>query len=184
MYISRHKDGNKVLITEQAIKKVKEVSISGYTVQQNLYTSEIRKELLRYARDCNDSNEVACLVNLERLTKSDFIIGDSISVNIDADPIAYHMLVTGERNSLELIHNHPGLSYFSLNDIGVFLSNSTMQTISIVNNQGTTCFLHKTEKYNYKENLALIRKLSEKYKTDKLVDKYVREAYSCGVERN
>lgn len=182
--VSQHKKGSKVNITSQAVDKVKNVRVTGYSDEQELYATKVRKELLKFAKEQNASNEVACLINLITLERTNFVKGDQGSVNIEADAEVYHMLMNSEPNSLELAHNHPGLSFYSLNDLAVFLQFRAVKTISIVTNQGKTFILTKTNKYEYSEIRKLMLRLSKDYSGDDLVDKFIKEAYSLGIERN
>ena len=56
--------GQKVFITDQAIQKVPLVAPNGADHQTALFIQETHRELLRFAQKQNDSNEVACLLDL------------------------------------------------------------------------------------------------------------------------
>ena len=86
--------------------------------------------------------------------------------------------------SLEVIHNHPGLSYFSLPDILYFLKWDSIGMLTIITNQGKTWYLRKTANFNRSAAFTKISELSKKYKGDALVDKFLKNSNNVGIERN
>lgn len=56
--------GKKVIITEQAIDKVNEINPKGFTSDNNKFIKEVHRDLLKVAKEENNSNEVACVVDL------------------------------------------------------------------------------------------------------------------------
>ena len=182
--LAQHKAGSHVDITTQAIQKVQNITQKGYTKSSADYATTVRRELLSTARDKNQSKEVASLIDLENLMASGFVLGTDQEVNILADAQAFHMLATGRESSLEPAHNHPGLSYFSLNDIAVFLQYPAIKTMTVVTNQGTTWYINKTDSFNRGKALSLLSDLSKKYKDDELVEKFLKKGNTVGIERN
>lgn len=76
-YALRQKNhGKKVSITDIAIQKVPLVAPNGADHQTAFFIQEIHKELLRFAQTQNNSNEVACLLDLTTGEKLDFVKGD------------------------------------------------------------------------------------------------------------
>lgn len=59
-----------------------------------IFIQETHKELLRFAQTQNNSNEVACLLDLTTGEKLDFVKGDQVSVDVEADAASYHWLRT------------------------------------------------------------------------------------------
>lgn len=119
--IEQHKKGNKVNITSQAINKIKNVRPTGYTEDEAHESMLVRQELLSYSKKYNNSNEVLALrkiTNTEK-TPTNFVKGTEDSVDFLGDSDTFHLLVNSSNRSLELVHNHPGLSYFSMNDINI-----------------------------------------------------------------
>lgn len=74
-----------------------------------------------------------------------FVKGDQTAVDIEADADTYHWLRTRPERSILLLHNHPGQSYFSMNDIQMFLVNDSIGAMSIVTNQGNVWTISKTD---------------------------------------
>ena len=183
--LSQHKDGDKVFITEQAINKVKKVNPSGYSNENIKLIEQKHIELLKYAREENYSNEVACLVNIKNNKSLNFVKGSVDEINIEGDTDYFHWLRTCEPGSLALLHNHPGLSYFSLNDINMFMKYDSIKTMTIVTNQGKVWYINKNENFNIQKAIETMSDLKDNEKDkDVLVEKFFKKGYYYGVDRN
>ena len=139
---------------------------------------------MKYAKENNNSNEVGCLIDIDNKKAAPFVPGDQSTVDILKDAENFHMMTAAPDNSLELTHNHPGLSYFSLNDLRFFLIYQQVRTMSVVTNQGVTWYITKTDSYDRTKAFKLIAELALQYKEDELVEKFLKSAYSVGIERN
>lgn len=182
--LEQHKDGDKVFITEQAIQKIRPIYLKDYTDENVNFSFQIRKELLEFAREKNNSDECACIIDLINNRKSNFITGDKISVDIFANPDIYHLIHTSSENTLELTHNHPGLSDFSANDINIFMKYRSIKSISIVTNQGKTLILNKTNRFDLKKaGKAMNESLEKAESIDQAIENFLKKCYSFGVER-
>ena len=185
-YALRQKNrGQKVTITDIAIQKVPLVAPNGADHQTAFFIQETHKELLRFAQKQNDSNEVACLLDLTTGEKLDFVKGDQISVDIERDAASYHWLRNSPEKSLMLCHNHPGQSYFSDSDLVLFLEHEAIGTLSIVTNQGKVWTISKTQGYNFKTAFSEFKKciLTSNGNHDKAIDSFLKNGYNYGVER-
>lgn len=185
-YALRQKNrGQKVAITDIAIQKVPLVAPNGADHQTAFFIQETHKELLRFAQKQNDSNEVACLLDLTTGEKLDFVKGDQISVDIERDAASYHWLRHSPEKSLMLCHNHPGQSYFSDSDLVLFLEHGAIGTLSIVTNQGKVWTISKTQGYNFKTAFSEFKKciLTSNGNHDKAIDSFLKNGYNYGVER-
>lgn len=185
-YALRQKNrGQKVAITDIAIQKVPLVAPNGADHQTAFFIQETHKELLRFAQKQNDSNEVACLLDLTTGEKLDFVKGDQISVDIERDAASYHWLRHSPEKSLMLCHNHPGQSYFSDSDLILFLEHEAIGTLSIVTNQGKVWTISKTQGYNFKTAFSEFKKciLASNGNHDKAIDSFLKNGYNYGVER-
>ena len=186
-YALRQKNrGQKVAITDIAIQKVPLVAPNGADHQTAFFIQETHKELLRYAQKQNDSNEVACLLDLTTGEKLDFVKGDQTSVDIEMDAASYHWLRTRKANSVMLCHNHPGQSYFSLQDVMVFLKNDPISTMSIVTNQGKVWTISKTDRFDYDAAFAELYKYrgATEKEWDDAIDSFLKNGYTYGIERS
>ena len=185
-YALRQKNrGQKVAITDIAIQKVPLVAPNGADHQTAFFIQETHKELLRFAQKQNDSNEVACLLDLTTGEKLDFVKGDQISVDIERDAASYHWLRHSPEKSLMLCHNHPGQSYFSDSDLVLFLEHGAIGTLSIVTNQGKVWTISKTQGYNFKTAFSEFKKciLASNGNHDNAIDSFLKNGYNYGVER-
>ena len=183
--LGQHKKGDKVMITGQAITKVHDLQIPGYSQEQAAACGSIRRELLTYAQQENDSNEVACVIDLRTGQATPFIEGYQDSINILAQPDIYHWLNTCPDRTLEITHNHPGTSYFSLNDLNIFMRYPSVKTMTVVTNKGKTWYISKTPNLSIKEaakTMSILR--SRDLDNDELIEAFLKMGYSLGIERN
>lgn len=177
--------GKKVIITEQAIDKVNEINPKGFTSDNNKFIKEVHRDLLKVAKEENNSNEVACVVDLIANKKTKFIKGERHEVDIYSDSDMFHLLHSAKDNSLVLCHNHPGLTDFSANDIGVFMRHDTIKTMTIVTNQGHVRYISKGEHFDYNGTVELMKDCQEKCgnNIDKCIDLFLKKCYSVGIQR-
>lgn len=99
------------------------------------------RELLTFSMLENNSNEEVAIYSIDKKARSNFYKGDKSSVNIEESAELYHLLRTSNPQTLELLHNHPGLSYFSLPDIRFFLKYDSIKTMTIVTNKGKVWYI-------------------------------------------
>lgn len=178
--------GQKVFITDQAIQKVPLVAPNGADHQTALFIQETHRELLRFAQKQNDSNEVACLLDLTANEKLPFVKGDQAAIDIEKDAASYHWLRSKSPGSIMLCHNHPGQSYFSLQDVAVFLKNDSIGAMSIVTNQGKVWTISKTSRFDYDAAFAELRKYrgAAEKEWDDVIDNFLKNGYTYGIERS
>lgn len=178
--------GQKVFITDQAIQKVPLVAPYGADHQTALFIQETHRELLRFAQKQNDSNEVACLLDLTANEKLPFVKGDQAAIDIEKDAASYHWLRSKSPGSIMLCHNHPGQSYFSLQDVAVFLKNDSVGTMSIVTNQGKVWTISKTSRFDYDAAFAELRKYrgAAEKEWDDVIDNFLKNGYTYGIGRS
>lgn len=139
------------LITDSAINKVPLISTPKMTDADALKLQALHKELLEYARDNNNSEEVAFLVN-SKFEKFDIIKGDIESLDLTGKSAKY------------ILHNHPNNSSFSMNDI-VFLTDNKSDFISVVKNNGSVELL-EIQNFNYRRFVVEVNRLEKKYQKD------------------
>lgn len=140
------------LITNSAINKVPLISTPKMTNADVLKLQALHKELLEYARDNNNSEEVAFLVN-SKFEKFDVIKGDIESLDLTGKSAKY------------ILHNHPNNSSFSLNDISYLIQNKP-EFISLVTNTGKVELLELNEDFNKATFKVKFKRLKKKYKKD------------------
>ena len=121
----------KVFITERTIKNINLFKYPNMNYKQNKLLQNRQKELLTFSMQENDSNEIA------------FILSENI---LKFNGMAEFKLQT-EKN-LYVLHNHPKGSSFSLNDIGLLITNDKIRANSLITNTGRIEFLLKRVNYD------------------------------------
>ena len=186
-YTLRQKNrGKKVAITEIAVEKVPKVVFGGISEEMAKTVQQAHKDLLKFAKDHNDSNEVAALLDLSTGERLPFVKGNQDSVDIEADADSYHWLRTKPERSIMLLHNHPGQSYFSLQDVVAFSQNPAIGVMSIVTNQGNVWMISKTSKFNrdavFDKLLSHRDAIEDEW--DGIIDKLLKSGYDYGIKRS
>ena len=148
--------------TDEAIKKVPLVQYKEIPESEYLMLQELAKEVLIVSKNDNDSNEVALTYSLDYRNLiaegKEYIgvaLGDEHSVDPCMNAISYHLIATSLECVVIVLHNHPSLSKFSLEDIKFFLSNETVKMMVVVTNLGNISYLVKREKYYRKKAIEL-----------------------------
>lgn len=127
-------------ITDNAISKVPNVSIDGFTDEQSTFIQNQHKDLLKYARHNNDNKEVAFVFRKNLTDRSVFLGSD--------DVIDFGNGLDGKGDNLFVMHNHPRNSSYSDRDIKFIISDENIKTISIVKNNGNIEILSKSGVYD------------------------------------
>lgn len=100
----------------------------------------------------NNSNEVAITCTLENEVLTDVIgisLGDEHSVDVCSDTVSNHLIVSGHKCAVVIMHNHPSTQTLSLEDIHFFLKYAAIKLIIVVTNQGKVHYLCKDKAYSY-----------------------------------
>lgn len=178
----------KIEITDIAIEKAEAPDIPYFTTEQNQKFKELNKELLRKAKNENDSNEVAFLFDPNTLS-FEYEFGDVNSVNVTNNPLARDMLRTSDDKSLFLLHNHPSTKTFSYSDIGVLLSNNSLGGMTAVTNAGVVNTVYKSSRYDFDKAFIFISDLRSLYpsklsETDDgaIVKQFLKAGRGFGIE--
>ncbi|EYK64054.1 TPA: hypothetical protein ACK0TX_002076 [Staphylococcus aureus] len=136
-------------------------------------------ERIKDAKENNDSNEVAYLLKGAKVTK---VYGDQNSVSFVPGEKATELLFDSKPNSIVMLHNHPGQSGFSLNDLAVFTINNSIKTMTIVTNKGRIKFISKTEHFKEKVMKKMIANLLIEKSLDvistKDIERLLKELYN------
>lgn len=164
--------GNPVMITDEAIEKVKAVTVSGLESSSELIQN-LHKKLLKISKDHNESKEVlGCFLITDGVlsdngafeygsyTKTETMPGGKIS----------NLLNAAEDYSIFAMHNHPLSDEFSVEDI-VFFTNEKIQALSLVTNTGKVTILNKTKSYNSKKLAVIIENELKKFSKSKNPDR-------------
>ena len=146
--------------TDSAIDRVPKIESSGYSDEQNDYIQHQHKELLKFARDKNDSKEVAFVFDSNLGNRREYIGTD--------DRLDFGSVLYGK--DLFVMHNHPRNSSYSMNDLYYILNNDQIKSLSIIKNNGSVEILMKTSEYDkVRMQVALRRAVKKNLKMDILI---------------
>lgn len=163
------KRDKKVYITDIAINKVPLVQYNGFTDNQNQLMQKLAQEVLTVSKEQNDSNEVAITCDLgadNPLEVYGVSFGTEHEVDVRADTLSNHILVSQKTVAIVVLHNHPSTQTFSIQDIRFFIEFSVKEVMVVVSNQGTIHYLRREENYNLKKAAALFNECVENLEKD------------------
>ena len=149
----------KVYITDIAIDKVPYIKYDGFTDERNRIMQELAKDVLLLSKERNDSNEVAITCDLgaeNPLGSFGVSLGTEHEVDILADTLSNHIIVSRESVAVVVLHNHPSTQTFSLQDIHFFIRHPMIEVIVAVSNQGTIHYLKRDIEYDYKKSISVV----------------------------
>ena len=156
------KRDHKIMITDEAIEKVPLIKYKEIPESEYLMLRELAKEVLTVSKNDNDSNEVALTYSLNYrdliAEGKDFMgvaLGDEHSVDPCMSTVAYHLIKASFACVVIVLHNHPSLSKFSLEDVRFFLSNGTVKMMVVITNLGNISYLVKKERYDRKKAIEI-----------------------------
>ena len=150
----------KVYITDIAIEKVPYISYHGFDDNKCRIMQELAKNVLLLSKEENDSNEVAITCDLGTTNPLDqfgISLGSEHEVDILADTLSNHIIVSQESVAVVVLHNHPSTQTFSLQDIQFFLEYPMLEVIVVVSNQGTVHYMMRENAYDYKKAFQLFK---------------------------
>lgn len=164
-------------ITDSAIERVPKVDINGYTEEQCSEIQKQHKELLQYAKDKNNNNEVAFVFDSKISKRKEFTGSD--------DALDFGSLLYGK--DLFVMHNHPRNSSYSDTDIAFLLGNDNIRSLSIVKNNGSVEILTKSSSFDKEKAINEFKRSYKKYvksgkdsEIDKAVNKFISK-YTEGL---
>lgn len=142
-------------ITDIAINRVRKVNVDGYTDEQCIEIQKQHKELLEYAKEHNEDNEVAFVFksDLSEMTIEKPIKGTDREIIFGS---ALH------GKDLFVMHNHPRNSSISFDDLVEFIGSESIKTISVVKNNGGVEVLTKRDSYDKLKLLTELDRLKRK----------------------
>jgi hypothetical protein len=190
------KRDHKIMITDEAIKKVpriqyKEIPESEYNIIQ-----ELAKRVLQISKNENHSNEVAityCMNSVKLVEKGEEYVGIALGNEHEVDPIsnttAYHLISSKEDCVVIVLHNHPSLSDFSLSDVKFLLQYASVKMMVVVTNLGSISYLVKNSAYSFNDAVELFNgaiNLNNEAKNLKdlqnAADYFLKNCYRVGVD--
>ena len=167
----------KVYITDIAINKVPYIAYRGFDKDKCTIMQELAKNVLLLSKEENDSNEVAitCDLGIENpLEQFGIALGSEHEVDILADTLSNHIIVSQKSVAVVVLHNHPSTQTFSLQDIQFFLQYPMLEVIVVVSNQGTVHYMMREEEYDYKMAFLLFREcISDLNSNSPIIEQYL-----------
>ena len=171
-----NKKNHKIDITDVAINKVKPIKFEEIPEEEHLIVSNLAKMVLEISKENNNSNEVSITYKIGTNIKDlDNSIGVQFGNEYEVDPLSnttsYHLIKGQNECIVVLLHNHPSLSSFSLDDIYFFLSYHTIKMMVLVSNKGDIHYMVKNKKFDIDKNILLLNKTGEEYNKAKSIKK-------------
>ena len=174
--VGQKKYDRPIAITDIAINKVPATHLAGFSNSQNKYIQEKHKQLLKIAQQlCHtyETNLMEVVILIDTHTWEEWIVcgKTGCTVDIEADGRqsdgsnpAYQALLTRPKNSLLLMHNHPGTGTFSGTDFKTFCNNESLYIMTVVGNNGSIYVMKK--EFGFRSDVALTAygNLSAQYK--------------------
>lgn len=190
------KRNHKIMITDEAIKKVPRIQYKNIPESEYDIIQELAKNVLQISKDKNNSNEVAItysMDSMERIQKGEEYIGVALGSEHTVDPLssttAYHLVASAKDCIVIVLHNHPSLSDFSLSDIQFLLQYSSVKMMVAVTNLGSISYLAKGKKYAFDKSVALFNEAvnSNNEAKDlkglqKAADHFLKNCYLVGID--
>lgn len=179
------KRDHKIFITDIAINKVPYVKTKEMTNYLAQIIQKEHKNILKIAKEENNSNEVLSIISLRDL-KIIHVKGDEFSVNPSNTIEVRTLFSIAKRKEIMYLHNHPSTNKFSLPDILSFIREGQLGLISVVTNQGEVYILQKSKLYDFNKTKILFSKIYLDYTNHKLthgeaVNQFLKQCYEGGI---
>lgn len=190
------KRNHKIMITDEAIRKVPRIKYKN--IPENEYNTirELARSVLKISKDENDSNEVAItygMNSMKHIQNGEEYIGVALGSEHGVDPIsnttAFHLVSSTETCVVIVLHNHPSLSNFSLSDVQFLLRYVSVKMMVVVTNLGSISYLVKGKGYIYDKAVALFNEavsLNNEAKClkdlQKAADHFLKNCNSVGID--
>lgn len=154
------KRDHKIMITDEAIRKVPRIKYKNIPENEYDIIQELAKNVLLISKNENNSNEVAItyeMNSMKCIQNGEDYIGVALGSEHEVDPISstisYHLVVSAKECIIIVLHNHPSLSNFSLSDVQFFLKYESIRMMVVVTNLGNISYLVKGENMFMKKRL-------------------------------
>lgn len=190
------KRDHKIVITDEAIRKVPRIQYKNIPEQEYDTIWELARNVLRISKNENDSNEVAItygMDSVERIQRGEKYIGVALGNEHEVNPIssttAYHLVVSAKECIVIVLHNHPSLSKFSLSDIQFLLQYANIKMMVVVTNLGNVSYLVKGNEYAYEKAVGLFNEAVDSNNgarnlkgLQKAADYFLKNCHRAGIE--
>lgn len=190
------KRDHKIMITDEAIRKVPRIQYKGIPDVEYDNIRELARQVLQISKDENDSNEVAVTYSLESallIEKGEryigIVLGAEHAVDPLSDPTSFHLIRSSGQCVVIVLHNHPSLSEISLSDIQFLLRYESVKMMVVVTNLGSVSYLVKNFRYDFEKAVLLLNDavdLNNRAKNIKdlqrAADYFLNNCYSVGID--
>ena len=139
----------------------------------------MHKQLLEDAMKNNHSNEVAYILSKNGVSK---VYGTENTVDFAKSNETELLLKLSPERSLDVLHNHPKGSTFSMEDIDFFVRTNSVRSLTIVTNQGKVMYLIKTKKVSIQKMVESLYNLTYSNDLTANIDKIADSLYTLGVK--
>lgn len=155
-------------ITDIAIDKVPKTNILGFDKEQNKHIQALHRLVLKEAQNLNrlyDTSEMEVGILVDIHSWEHFVIkGKSPrKVELKNDLKAYKKLISGYKNQLMFMHNHPSTGTFSGEDFKMFCLHNSLYIMTVIGNDSSVYILTKTFEFNADKAIADYIHLSMQY---------------------
>ena len=189
------KRNHKIMITDEAIRKVPRIKYKNIPENEYDTIQELARNVLLISKNENDSNEVAItyeMNSLKCIRNGEAYIGVALGNEHEVDPIdsttSYHLVSSAKECVVIVLHNHPSLSDFSLSDVRFLLKHESIKMV-VVTNLGSISYLVKGKRYTYETAVALFNEAvhSSNEARDlkdlqKAADYFLKNSYIAGID--
>lgn len=189
--LNSNKKRHKVLITDIAIKKIPKIKYKEIPENEHKIINDLAKEVLKIAKNDNNSNEVAITYRMNNKNAKGNI-GIELGTENQADPLndptSYHIIMKEKNCVVVSLHNHPALSIISIQDVRFLLEYNSIKLMVVVTNKGKLSYIVKSNKYNKIDAIRLFNKSVVRFNQAKKVkDKesvmslFFKKCKQCGL---
>ncbi len=165
----QQKNRNRAIhITDIAIEKVPQTHILGFDKEQNKHIQALHKLVLKEAKNLNqlyNTSEMEAGILVDIHSWEHFVIkGQSLrKVELKNNLKAYKKLISGYKNQLMFMHNHPSTGTFSGEDFKMFCLHNSLYMMTVIGNDSSVYILTKTFEFNADKAIADYIHLSMQY---------------------
>lgn len=155
-------------ITDIAIDKVPKTNILGFDKEQNKHIQALHRLVLKEAQNLNrlyDTSEMEVGILVDIHSWEHFVIKGKTprKVELKNNLKAYKKLISGYKNQLMFMHNHPSTGTFSGEDFKMFCLHNSLYIMTVIGNDSSVYILTKTFEFNADKAIADYIHLSMQY---------------------
>lgn len=186
--------GKKVMITDEAIKKVPCIKYRGVPEYQYEIIFHLAQQVLEIAQKENNSNEVTITYSFdERLIANNEDLlsickGEEHTINLMSNAHTYHLITKSSECAVVSLHNHPSLSLISLWDVRFFLYHYSVKLLVVISNLGSISYLTKSKTFDFNKASNLLKQAIDMHNNSKTLKEYqeaakffLKNCYKVGI---